>query len=149
MGARSVVTAETVGGVLAHLNAGLNLTSALFLLAGFRYIRQREIGKHMRCMIGAVIASGLFLVFYVLRFSLTGTHTFAGPEAVRPIYLAILFSHMILAVVIVPMVIRLIQLARRERFTEHRRLARWTFPAWVYTSLTGLFVYYILYHAYG
>ena len=67
----------------------------------------------------------------------------------RPVYLAILFSHMILAIAVVPLVIRLLVLARRERFREHRRLARWTFPIWLYTSVTGLVVYLMLYHLYG
>ena len=143
------MTAEAIGSALATLNAGLNLTTAVLLTAGFRYIRQRDARKHRRCMIGAVTASGLFLVFYVLRFSLTGTHTFEGPEVVRRIYLAVLFSHMILAVVVLPLVIRLIYLVLHRRFKAHARLARWTFPIWLYVSVTGLFVYFMLYHAYA
>ena len=143
------MTAAAVGDALATMNAGLNLTCTVFLLAGFRYIRLREIRKHRRCMIGAVTASAIFLVLYLLRFSLTGTHAFEGPEMVRRIYLAVLFSHMVLAAAVVPLVLRLLHLLRRRRFKAHRSLARWTFPIWLYVSVTGLFVYFMLYHAYG
>ena len=140
---------EALGSAIAAFNATLNLTSAILLIIGFRLIRRGRIEQHRRCMIGAVSASGLFLVLYVVRFSLTGTHAFAGPDGVRRVYLAILFSHMILAVVIVPLVVRLLFLAGQRRFEAHRRLARWTFPAWLYTSVTGLLVYLALYHLYG
>ena len=100
-------------------------------------------------MLGAVTASGTFLVLYVSRFFLTGTHRFAGPDLARTVYLGILFSHMILAVAVLPLVLRLLFLARHERFAEHRRLARWTFPMWAYVSLTGLLVYLMLYHVFG
>ena len=140
---------ERLGDLLALVNAGLNLTSLLLLLAGFYFIRRGEIPRHRACMIGAVLASALFLVFYVTRFSLTGTHRFAGEGLARTVYLTVLFSHMVLAVVIVPMILRLLFLARRERFQEHKRLARWTYPLWVYVSVTGLTVYAMLYHVYG
>ncbi len=143
------MTVEAVGEALAAVNAGMNLTSTVLLLAGVRYIRRRELRKHRRCMIGAVTASALFLVLYLLRFYLTGTHTFEGPAMVRPIYLVVLFSHMVLAAAVVPLVLRLLYLLRRRRFKAHRRLARWTFPIWLYVSVTGLFVYFMLYHAYG
>lgn len=140
---------ERLGDLLAPLNALLNFSSACFLVAGFVLIRSRRIEAHRRAMLGAVTASTLFLVFYVLRFSLTGTHQFAGTGVARTAYLTILFSHMVLAVVIVPLVLRLLFLARRQRFQEHRRLARWTYPMWLYVSLTGLVVYLMLYHVYG
>lgn len=142
------MTVETFASGVAAVNAGLNLTSALLLIAGFRYIRRKEIASHRKCMIGAVTASALFLVLYVIRFCLTGTHRFEGPEAARTVYLGILFSHMVLAVVILPMVIRLLYLARIESFGRHRRLARWTFPLWLYVSASGLAVYLLLYHVY-
>ncbi len=140
------MTAEAVGRALAAVNAGLNLASALLLLTGLRFILRRDIRRHRRCMLAAVCTSALFLVFYVIRFSLTGTHPFPGPDSVRPYYLAILFSHMVLAMAVLPMVIRLLQLASRERFGAHRALARWTFPIWLYVSVTGLVVYLMLYH---
>lgn len=139
------MSVEAMGAGLAAFNACLNLTSVILLISGFRFIRRGQIRRHRRCMIGAVTASGLFLVLYVVRFSLTGTHSFTGPDVMRPIYLAILFSHMFLAIVVLPLVIRLLVLARRENFDAHRRLARWTFPVWLYVSLTGLAVYVMLY----
>ena len=96
-------------------------------------------------MVGAVAASALFLLFYLTRYSLTGTHEFAGEGAARGIYLTILFSHMTLAVVTLPLVVRLLFLAGREDFRKHARLARWTYPIWLYVSLTGLVVYFMLY----
>ena len=100
-------------------------------------------------MISAACASGLFLVLYVTRFSLTGSHTFAGGGTARVVYLSILFSHMVLAVVVAPLILRLLFLASRKRFVEHARLARWTYPTWLYVSVTGLVVYAMLYHVYG
>ena len=148
MGTSSGLTAQATGEALAGVNALLNLGCALLLLAGGRHIRRGRVRRHRRCMIGATAASALFLVLYATRFSLTGTHVFAGPEPIRSIYLAVLFSHMILAAGVVPLVLRLLFLARRRRFKSHRRLARWTLPMWLYVSVTGLFVYYMLYHAY-
>lgn len=141
--------AEAIGSALAPLNALLNFSATCFLVAGFLFIRRREISRHRASMLGAVSASALFLVFYVTRFTLTGTHRFAGTGLARTFYLGILFSHMVLAVVIVPLVLRLLYLARKERFREHRRLARWTYPAWLYVSVTGIVVYLMLYHVYG
>ena len=143
------MTAEAIGNILAPVNATLNLTSFLLLMAGYRQIRRGNREAHRRRMVGAVTASGTFLVFYVIRFALTGSHRFAGPDLARTIYLTILFSHMVLAVVVLPMVLRLLWLARRDRFADHRRLARWTFPIWAYVSVTGLVVYVMLYHVYG
>lgn len=143
------MTSQAIGDGLAHFNASLNLTSAVLLVTGVIYVRRKEIRMHRRCMLGAVVSSALFLVFYLLRAGLTGTHAFPGPDSVRRVYLVILFSHMILAVVVVPLVIRLLYLARHRRFKAHRRLARWTYPTWLYTSVTGLFVYFMLYHAYA
>ena len=143
------MTAEALGNLLAPVNAGLNLTSTILLVTGFWFIRKRDIPRHRLAMLGAVASSSLFLVFYLLRFSLTGTHRFAGEGPARVVYLTILFSHMILAVIIVPMVLRLLYLAWKERFGSHARLARWTFPVWLYVSVTGLVVYILLYHVYG
>lgn len=140
---------QAIGDFLAPVNATLNATSTTFLLAGFGFIRARRIDAHRKAMLGAVSASVLFLVFYVTRYTLTGTHEFAGTGTARTVYLTILFSHMVLAVVVVPLVLRLLFLASKERFTEHRRLARWTYPIWLYVSVTGIVVYVLLYHVYG
>ena len=141
--------AEALGNFLAPVNASLNLLSTSFLLAGYAFIRARNIPRHRLCMISAACASGLFLVLYVTRFSLTGSHTFAGEGTARVVYLSILFSHMVLAVVVAPLILRLLFLASRQRFAEHARLARWTYPTWLYVSVTGLTVYVMLYHVYG
>ena len=100
-------------------------------------------------MITAVSASALFLVFYLTRVAITGTHRFAGVGASRVVYFSILFSHMTLAVIVVPLVLRLLWLVNRRRFRDHARLARWTFPVWAYVSVTGLVVYLLLYQVYG
>jgi len=141
--------AEGLGNLLAPVNAGLNLTSTVALVTGWVLIRKGRREAHRRAMLTAVGASSLFLVFYVTRFYLTGTHEFAGQGVARTIYLTILFSHMILAVVVVPLVLRLLYLAFNGRDAEHRRLARWTFPIWFYVSVTGFVVYLLLYQIYG
>lgn len=141
--------ARALGDALAPVNASLNLAATLCLIVGFLFIRRGQIARHRRAMLGAVAASALFLVFYVTRFALTGTHTFAGEGTARTVYLTILFTHMVLAVVVVPLVLRLLYLARGERFAEHRRLARWAYPVWLYVSVTGIAVYVMLYHVYG
>jgi putative membrane protein len=143
------MTGETLGRLLAPLNASLNLTSTLLLLAGLWFIRKREVRKHRMAMVGAVVSSTLFLIFSLIRYSLTGTHRFAGEGTARAAYLAILFSHMILAVVVVPLVLRLLYLVWKSRFHAHARLARWAYPIWLYVSVTGLVVYFLLYHLYG
>jgi putative membrane protein len=140
---------RALGDALAPVNATLNLTATLCLLAGFVFIRRRDIRRHRAAMLGAVGASALFLVFYVTRFALTGTHTFAGEGVARTIYLSVLFSHMVLAVVVLPLVLRLLFLAGRRRFKDHARLARWTYPIWLYVSVTGIAVYVLLYHVFG
>jgi putative membrane protein len=141
--------ARAFGDLLAPINAALNLTSTLCLLAGYRFIKQKETHRHRWAMLGAVGASGLFLVFYLIRYSLTGTHVFAGEGLAKGIYLTILFSHMILAMVVTPLVLRLLFLVWKSRFQDHARLARVTFPLWLYVSVTGLLVYLLLYQVYG
>lgn len=137
------------GDALALVNATLNATSALALATGYVFIRKRKTHLHRRAMLTALSASALFLVFYVTRVGLSGTHEFAGEGAARTAYLVILLSHMLLAVVIVPLVLRLLWLIHRRRFHDHARLARWTFPIWAYVSVTGLVVYVLLYHVFG
>ena len=144
-----MMDAEAVGAILAPLNAALNASSLAFVLAGLAFIKRREVRRHRFAMTCAVTASSLFLVFYVIRFSLTGIHEFAGEGVARVVYLSVLFSHVTLAIIIVPMVIRLLYLVRRRRFHAHSRLARWTAPLWIYVSTTGLLVYVLLYHVYG
>jgi putative membrane protein len=132
--------------VLPSVNATLNATSAVLLFVGWRAIRSRSIGVHRFAMQGAFVTSAIFLVCYLTRFYLTGTHRFPGGGWLKAAYLAILFSHMVLAVVTVPLVLRTLYLARKSRFVEHRKIAKFTFPVWMYVSVTGVIVYVMLYH---
>ena len=118
-------------------------------MVGWGFIRRGDIRRHRLSMLGAFATSSLFLIFYVTRLTITGTHSFAGEGVARAIYLGILSSHIILAILIVPCVLRLLYLVWKERFQDHRRLARWVFPAWLYVSVTGFVVYVLLYHVYG
>lgn len=138
-----------LGDLLALVNACLNATSAVALGVGWLMIRARRVKAHRAAMLTAVAASALFLAFYLTRVALTGTHEFAGEGWARTVYLGILFSHMVLAVSVVPLVLRLLWLAWRRRFRAHARLARWTLPIWAYVSVTGLVVYLLLYQVYG
>lgn len=138
-----------LGDLLALVNASLNATSAVALLTGWVFIKSRNAHAHRWAMVTAVTASALFLVFYVTRVAVTGTHEFAGEGTARVVYLTILFSHMVLAVVALPLVLRLLYLVLKRRFRDHARLARWVFPVWLYVSLTGLAVYLLLYRVYG
>jgi putative membrane protein len=132
--------------VLPSLNACLNATSAGCLLAGFWAIRRGDKARHMRLMLGALASSSLFLVGYVTRMLLTGTHRFPGTGPLKGAYLALLFSHMLLAIVLLPMLGRALFLAYKQRFGEHRAMARWAWPTWMYVSVTGVVVYWMLYH---
>jgi uncharacterized membrane protein YozB (DUF420 family) len=143
------VSFAELGDTLAAVNASLNATSALALLVGWISIRRRNVHAHRAAMVTALTASTLFLVFYVTRVALTGTHEFAGEGWARTAYLGILLTHMFLAVVILPFVLRLVYLVRRRRFRDHARLARWVIPVWAYVSATGLVVYLMLYRIYG
>lgn len=140
---------EALGNALARLNALLNLSSFLLLVTGFWFIKKRKVRNHRRAMMGAVLTSGFFLIFYLARFSLTGTHRFAGEGWAKTFYLGLLFSHMVLAALVVPLVLRLLYLVWTSRFHAHARLARVTYPVWVYVSLSGLLVYILLYHVSG
>ena len=143
------MNANEAGDLLALITATLNATSAVALITGFVFIRRKVVDKHKQAMLTAVGASALFLVFYVIRVLLTGTHEFAGEGFARTLYFAVLFSHMILAVGVLPFVLRIVYLALNDRFEEHRRMARWVFPVWAYVSVTGLLVYILLYQVYG
>jgi putative membrane protein len=133
---------------LPHLNAVLNTTSALLLLAGFRFIRLHRVQAHRNCQVTAVVTSTLFLISYLTYHYYHGATRFAGQGFVRPVYFTILITHTILAVVIVPMIILTLYRAARGDFIRHRRIARWTLPLWLYVSVTGVIVYLMLYQIY-
>ena len=130
---------------LPALNATLNATSAILLVAGYRCIRSGRIRAHTGCMLGACLVSALFLVSYLVYHARVGSVRFPGAGWMRPVYFTILLSHTVLAVVIVPLVFRTLALAAHRRFAEHTALARWTLPLWLYVSITGVLVYWMLY----
>ena len=137
---------------LPPVNAALNALSAVFLSWGLYFIRRQRRTAHRNCMIAAFVTSALFLVCYITyhtylaRYLHRGPTVFRDPAWFRPIYLAILVSHTILAVVIVPMVLVTLSRALKERFDAHKRIARWTWPLWMYVSVTGVLIYFLLYH---
>jgi len=129
-------------------NASLNALSGILLLCGYINIRRGRIQTHKRFMLAACISSLLFLVSYVTYHSLRhGIVTrFTGTGAIRTFYLTMLTTHTILAVVILPLAILSVMNGLRMRVPQHRRVARWTFPLWMYVSVTGVLVYFFLYH---
>ena len=132
--------------LLPTLNACLNATSAAFLFAGWRAVRRKDVGRHWRCMLSATAASTLFLGFYLLRFALTGVHRYPVDDWTRTAYVVVLGTHTVLAATVPFLAAATLVLAWRRRFDRHRRLARWTFPIWMYVSVTGVLVYAMLYH---
>jgi len=133
---------------LPALNACLNATSALFLLLAYLAIRRREIERHRGLMLAAAITSAVFLASYLTYHARVGSVRFPGQGPVRTVYFAILISHTILAVTVLPLVLRTLYLGLRRRDGQHRRIARWTFPIWLYVSVTGVVVYVMLYRLY-
>ena len=139
---------------LPHINAILNTTSGLFLIAGFIFIRRRQIAAHRASMLAAFVTSTVFLVSYVLYHSLLayylgqGPTKFKGEGFIRPVYFTILLTHTILAVVVVPFILITLFRGLKRQDEKHRRIARWTFPVWLYVSVTGVMVYLFLYHLY-
>jgi len=137
----------TLVAILPAVNATLNATSGILLLTAYILIRKKRIAQHRRFMLAACYTSLLFLCFYVLNHYLRhGVVTrFQGTGAIRPIYFTILTTHTILAITIVPMVILSVRNGLKMRVPQHRRIARWTFPLWMYVSVTGVLVYFFLY----
>jgi uncharacterized membrane protein YozB (DUF420 family) len=133
---------------LPAVNASLNGASAAFLIAGYSFIRRGKIMPHRVCMITAFLSSTAFLIFYLYFHLHAGIIRFGGQGWIRPVYFTLLTSHTILAVVIVPLVLITLTRALRERFDRHRAIARWTLPLWLYVSVTGVIIYWLLYLAY-
>jgi len=132
--------------VFPAINATLNGTAAVLLVTGRSLIKRHRIAAHRAVMISAVTVSSLFLISYVYYHLHAGVIHFHGQGWLRPVYFSILISHTILAIVIVPLVIITLVRGLRERFDRHRVIARWTYPLWVYVSVTGVIVYFMLYH---
>jgi putative membrane protein len=127
------------------LDAFLNGASAVLAASGYFFIRRRQVTAHKACMLSAVVTSALFLTSYVWYHAHHGVTRFAGRGGVRVFYLSLLASHTVLAAVIVPLVLITLRRALRQAFDAHRRIARWTLPAWLYVSVTGVAVYWMLY----
>lgn len=128
------------------INAALNMTSFVFLIAGRIAIARGDDALHRRRMLTAFTASGVFLVSYLIRFATTGAHKYPGTGLDKIVYLIILFSHMVLAVVLVPLLIGALRRALRADFAAHKRIVKFAWPIWVYVSVTGVLVYLMLYH---
>lgn len=133
------------GESLALLNACLNGTAGLCLLIAFAAIRKKKVLLHQRWMWTAFVVSSLFLVSYLTRRIVFGDKPYEGEGWIRPVYFTILITHVFLALVVVPMVLRTLFLATKRRIDAHRRIAKWTFPIWMYVSVTGVIVYLMLY----
>jgi putative membrane protein len=132
--------------ILPSLLATLNGVSVVLLVMGFRAIRRSHRDRHRSLMLANHGVAVLFVVVYVVQMSVVGTTRFPGDDWVRSLFLGILTSHTILAVTLVPLVLRVVYLAFKERFSEHRRIARVTFPIWLYVSATGVVVYWMSHH---
>jgi uncharacterized membrane protein YozB (DUF420 family) len=133
---------------LPAVNASLNALCTVLLVCGFIFIRRGKIRFHRACMIAAFLCSTLFLILYLYFHFHAGVIRFGGQGWIRPAYFVLLVSHTTLAVVIVPLVLITLTRALRERFAQHRAIARWTLPLWLYVSITGVIVYWLLYVAY-
>jgi putative membrane protein len=140
---------EELGAMLALCNAILNGTAALLLTCGFAAIRRGRRDVHWKFMAAAFSVSCLFLVSYVTRVLISGTHKYPGTGAWKAIYLAVLMTHMLLAITVPPLALRTLFLAMKRRYDEHRRIVRFTWPIWMYVSVTGVLVYVLLYHPPG
>ena len=133
---------------LPVLNATLNGISAAFLLCGYALIRRGRIELHKRCMLGALSASTLFLVSYVVYHANVGSRPFPGVGGIRLVYFGILITHVALAAVILPLALVTATRGLRAQYGRHVRVARWTFPLWLYVSVTGVVIYLMLYQMY-
>ena len=136
---------------LPAVNATLNALSAVFLTCGFVFIKRGNKIAHRNCMVSAFVTSVVFLACYLTYHGYLavvlhrGRRRFLNPPWFRPIYLTILITHTILAMVIVPLILRTLWLAKKQRFEAHKKIARWTWPLWMYVSVTGVVVYLLLY----
>lgn len=132
--------------LLPALNAALIVVSGAFLLLGYACIRSGRVAWHQRAMVTATIFAALFLVVYVTRAILLPTKLFPGDGTIRVIYLAVLFSHVVIAILVAPFAFVTLRRALAGRFAKHRQIARITLPMWTYTAVTGWVVYMLLYH---
>jgi len=130
---------------LPAVNASLNALSGILLLVGYVLIRARRIQQHRACMIAAFATSSLFLICYVVYHAQVGSVRFTRQGFVRPLYFTILITHVTLAATVLPLAIITLSRGLKARYPQHRRIARWTLPVWMYVSVTGVLVYVLLY----
>jgi putative membrane protein len=130
---------------LPAVNASLNAISGVLLLIGYALIRSRRVNLHRRVMIAAFATSSLFLISYVVYHAQVGSVRFTRQGFVRPLYFTILVTHVVLAAAVLPLAIVTLSRGLNQRFPQHIRIARWTFPIWLYVSVTGVLVYVLLY----
>ncbi len=135
--------------ILPAVNAVLNGSSAVLIATARGYIRRGRIETHRRLMIAAVITSSLFLASYLYYHAHVGSVRFQGQGWSRPLYFSILITHTILAAAVVPLVLTTLSFGLRRRDVRHRRIARWTYPVWMYVSVTGVVIYVLLYHVFA
>jgi putative membrane protein len=133
---------------LAPLNAILNGTAGILLLAGFYFIKTKRVRAHRACMLAAFAVSIAFLISYLVFHYHVGDVRFTGQGWIRPVYFSILIPHVILAAAIVPLAIAALYFALRGRFPSHRRVARWAWPLWMFVSVTGVVIYLMLFQLY-
>jgi putative membrane protein len=133
---------------LPAVNATLNATSGCLLLAGFYFIRRGQILRHRASMIAAFITSSLFLASYLVYHAHVGSKPFPGHGPIRAMYFSILITHVLLAAVIVPLALVTLRRGWIRDVERHRRIARWTWPLWMYVSVTGVVIYLMLYRLY-
>jgi uncharacterized membrane protein YozB (DUF420 family) len=130
---------------LPAVNASLNSLSTVLLGSGYYFIRRRQIARHRLCMTLAFASSCAFLTCYLIYHYHVGSVPFTKTGWIRPVYFGILMTHIVLAAAIVPLALITLYRAWRERFDQHRRIARWTWPLWMYVSVTGVVIYVMLY----
>ena len=135
-------------GDLPALNASLNALSAVFLVTGYVLIRRAQRDRHKACMLAALTTSTAFLISYVIYHANSGSRPFPGIGAVRLVYFTILITHVILAATIVPLALVTTVRGLRAQYRRHVAIARWTFPLWLYVSVTGVIIYLMLYEMY-
>ncbi|MGH9683122.1 MAG: DUF420 domain-containing protein [Candidatus Acidiferrales bacterium] len=133
---------------LPAVDASLNGASAIFLVVGHSFIRRGNMRAHRACMLTAFACSTAFLASYLYFHAHAGMVRFGGHGVIRPVYFALLISHTILAAVIVPLVLITLTFALRAQFAKHQRIARWTYPLWLYVSVTGVVIYWLLFRVY-
>lgn len=129
---------------LPAVNAFLNSLSTILIISGFIAIKKRQYIKHMKLMLTAFVSSSLFLISYLVYHNFVGDTPFPGQGFIRPVYFTILISHIVLSAFVVPLVLTSYYLAFSGKFKAHRKVSRWTFPIWLYVSVTGVVIFFVL-----